>query len=297
MRELNSYPVSLDMDSANDAEDEMLQEAIRLSLLPDEVANNDVDALQPEFQSLALPATSERRFHRNITRLHTIVNTHSGLGMKVSGSHDFRGPLSGNFSYEPLQSSGDFRLVRLVNDEHERARGIDFDLMTFNLDSTELPSYITLSYSWGKTYADGSHLTHTAVCNGQALRVTTTVYQALSRIRKIGGWQNFGSSIFLWIDGICINQQDVKERQNQVGRMADIYARCWRMFVWLGEHGKDVPRWFSPLGTINKFLDHYHRSNEDEMRIVDMADTRQGRHSTICDPCVCQDAGLSRRCF
>jgi hypothetical protein len=39
----------------------------------------------------------------------------------------------------------------------------------------------------------------------------------------------------LWIDAICINQNDLKERGQQVKRMASIYKMARRVVVWLGE--------------------------------------------------------------
>lgn len=38
----------------------------------------------------------------------------------------------------------------------------------------------------------------------------------------------------VWIDAICINQNDLKERAIQVGKMQDIYARCSQVWLWLG---------------------------------------------------------------
>ena len=37
-----------------------------------------------------------------------------------------------------------------------------------------------------------------------------------------------------WIDAICVNQQDLKERGHQVKRMADLYRLADRVVVWLG---------------------------------------------------------------
>ncbi len=43
----------------------------------------------------------------------------------------------------------------------------------------------------------------------------------------------------LWIDAICVNQQDLKERSLQVKRMADIYRLADRVVVWLGLEKND----------------------------------------------------------
>jgi hypothetical protein len=39
----------------------------------------------------------------------------------------------------------------------------------------------------------------------------------------------------LWIDAICIDQENLKERGQQVRLMAGIYTKASRVLVWLGE--------------------------------------------------------------
>jgi hypothetical protein len=43
----------------------------------------------------------------------------------------------------------------------------------------------------------------------------------------------------LWIDAICINQNDMEERSSQVSIMSLIYTHAQRVCVWLGEHDDD----------------------------------------------------------
>ena len=43
----------------------------------------------------------------------------------------------------------------------------------------------------------------------------------------------------LWIDQICINQQDVPERGRQVQMMAEIYRNSGHVIIWLGEESKN----------------------------------------------------------
>lgn len=38
----------------------------------------------------------------------------------------------------------------------------------------------------------------------------------------------------LWIDAVCINQQNVRERSQEVPRMGEIYNRAQQVVVWLG---------------------------------------------------------------
>jgi hypothetical protein len=39
----------------------------------------------------------------------------------------------------------------------------------------------------------------------------------------------------MWIDAVCINQNDLEERGDQVQIMALIYAYAAKVTVWLGE--------------------------------------------------------------
>lgn len=41
----------------------------------------------------------------------------------------------------------------------------------------------------------------------------------------------------MWIDAICINQEDTAEKGYQVGIMREIYLAAMRVVVWLGEEG------------------------------------------------------------
>ncbi|KAH6876619.1 heterokaryon incompatibility protein-domain-containing protein [Thelonectria olida] len=39
----------------------------------------------------------------------------------------------------------------------------------------------------------------------------------------------------IWIDALCINQEDIQERNNQVGMMSQIYGLAWCVVSWVGE--------------------------------------------------------------
>ncbi|SCO78223.1 related to heterokaryon incompatibility protein (het-6OR allele) [Fusarium oxysporum] len=87
----------------------------------------------------------------------------------------------------------------------------------------ENPAYEALSYCWG----DSSQLQEIK-CNNEAFRVTENLRSALQHLR------NEHTERTLWIDAICINQKDLKERQSQVKLMKDIYTKSQRVVIWLG---------------------------------------------------------------
>jgi hypothetical protein len=39
---------------------------------------------------------------------------------------------------------------------------------------------------------------------------------------------------FRWYNALCVNQQDLQERSQQVKRMAEIYTKATRVIAWLG---------------------------------------------------------------
>jgi len=43
----------------------------------------------------------------------------------------------------------------------------------------------------------------------------------------------------VWADGICINQDDLKERQQQVSMMGDIYRKAARVITYIGPEKDD----------------------------------------------------------
>ncbi|KAK3178136.1 hypothetical protein OEA41_000269 [Lepraria neglecta] len=45
---------------------------------------------------------------------------------------------------------------------------------------------------------------------------------------------------YIWIDAICINQQDLIERGAQVSVMGDIYRAAQSVVIWLGPHDKQT---------------------------------------------------------
>ncbi|TVY12667.1 Heterokaryon incompatibility protein 6, OR allele [Lachnellula arida] len=73
--------------------------------------------------------------------------------------------------------------------------------------------YEALSYCWGNP----AHTAKIAVDNAGELGVTDNLHAALRRLR-------FPDQVrVLWIDALCIDQSNLKERSAQVQRMGDIY--------------------------------------------------------------------------
>ena len=87
----------------------------------------------------------------------------------------------------------------------------------------QAPEFEALSYVWG----DGA-LKQTILIDGARYQVTDALYVALANLR------NLDSQRVLWVDAICINQDDTAERNHQVQMMRRIYSAAVRVIAWLG---------------------------------------------------------------
>jgi ankyrin repeat protein len=128
-----------------------------------------------------------------------------------------------NFEYESLDLEDDlsFRLVHLFKGEDGP---IQCTIFHANLhDVVGVIEYEALSYTWG-----GVAKQHTIEVDGKEMAVTENLYLALRHLRY-----TYEDRI-LWIDAICINQGNHKERGHQVRQMGSIYKRAERVIIWLG---------------------------------------------------------------
>ncbi|PVH70009.1 hypothetical protein DL98DRAFT_598169 [Cadophora sp. DSE1049] len=96
--------------------------------------------------------------------------------------------------------------------------------------------YATLSYSWGLGIQD-----HWVIIDGQFVAVTESLYLAMRTIRQ-GGLHVESPThpkCRLWVDALCINQQDASEQGQEVRRMKMIYGDSIGGFVHLGPASDD----------------------------------------------------------
>jgi hypothetical protein len=132
--------------------------------------------------------------------------------------------------YKPLdESRQEIRLLR-VYPYREPGGIVHCVLETTSL--LEAPLYNAVSYVWGDP-------TETApvVCNFTAVYITRSLEKALRHMRT-KYLVDDETTLMLWVDGLCINQQDLAERSSQVRIMGLIYQRAFVTLAWLGEeHG------------------------------------------------------------
>ena len=85
--------------------------------------------------------------------------------------------------------------------------------------------YTALSYTWGEKLAS-----RPIILNGVSVTVTENLEAALRFLYPDGD----PDDPFLWVDALCINQNDVAERGREVKRMREIYQNAFSVFSWLG---------------------------------------------------------------
>ncbi|MCJ1405295.1 hypothetical protein MMC11_008522 [Xylographa trunciseda] len=101
-----------------------------------------------------------------------------------------------------------------------------------SLDAT--PAYTALSYVW-----ECPHRTNTIICDDQALPVTKSLFTALKEIRRSLEGEDDEVAMTFWVDAICIDQENLAERAQQVRLMEQIYRQASVVNVWLGDRSAD----------------------------------------------------------
>ena len=89
------------------------------------------------------------------------------------------------------------------------------------------PAFTTLSYVWGPKISPSPKLS--VLPHRIDLGIPESCFQALLHIRR-----KFGA-VTIWVDSICINQDDHDEKISQIPLMQDIYSSAKVGYIWLGE--------------------------------------------------------------
>lgn len=129
------------------------------------------------------------------------------------------------YEYSPLQTgSGSIRVLLLLPSTDDTA-SINCQLINYALPTTcngYLP-YEALSYVWGSDSTP-----RCIFLDGTTLSITDNLYAALLHLR------DHQLPRMLWVDAVCISQQDEQEKGYQIQLMPTIYSRASHVIVWLG---------------------------------------------------------------
>lgn len=142
--------------------------------------------------------------------------------------------------YTVLPAIDAIRLLRL----HPRQEGSEIrcTLQTTYLSAN--PTYTALSYEWGEAKNQ-----KTVTLNGQKVCVRANLWRFLSRL------SHAYDDRVLWVDAICINQDDNAERNQQVQVMAQIYESASAVWIWLGEDADNASDVFQSVKSAARLED------------------------------------------
>jgi hypothetical protein len=147
-------------------------------------------------------------------------------------------------SFYTALNEGEIRLLKILPGSQDVR--VACEIRTFKVQDN--PGYVALSYTWGpptqpfNQEADdvGSRPKPEIDCNGShRISVRENLHAFLLRTRSTD------SGSFFWIDAICINQDDERERSDQVKLMSTIYQSAASVHAWLGEEDDHTPRSFA----------------------------------------------------
>ncbi|KAI4170113.1 MAG: hypothetical protein LQ346_008900, partial [Caloplaca aetnensis] len=140
------------------------------------------------------------------------------------------------YKYSPLsEKARHIRLLTLLPNHFDAPIRITLRITQLAKDT----EFEALSYAWGSA-SDPEEISvvakepknrrfwHPKGVKLATLPVTENLFEALRHLRLRDRPR------VLWIDAICVDQQNLKERCTQVLRMPDIYTQAKRVVVWLG---------------------------------------------------------------
>lgn len=137
------------------------------------------------------------------------------------------------YAQYPLSSCEGQAQIRVLElqqgDWHD---AIKCSLVVVNLKSVPKPGFEAISYVWGDKSEDPPQI----LVGEDEFNIGVNLHAALRHFRSRT------KTRALWVDAICINQNDVKEREQQVQMMRDIYHQCERVLIWLGESKVTSPQ-------------------------------------------------------
>jgi hypothetical protein len=135
--------------------------------------------------------------------------------------------------YNTLDADKDIIRVVRVHRQANDSTSVVFTLEEHPIDSA--PEYTAVSYMWGPEVRTGS-----IEIDRRKIRVRQNLYDFLrivviDRTQDIPGHTAYNSMHedpeFFWVDTLCINQNNVHERNHQVQMMGRIYNLAKTVFV------------------------------------------------------------------
>jgi hypothetical protein len=124
------------------------------------------------------------------------------------------------FVYPRLERAGQIRLIRIPRKGFLAIPNYELSVVSLG----DAIDYEAISYTWGDP------------TDKRIIRMNNEAYETTASAEEIlRGYSSFWRSRLVWIDAICINQDDNPEKSSQVAMMRRIYQHATRVLVWLGD--------------------------------------------------------------
>ncbi|XXG98395.1 hypothetical protein Hte_004718 [Hypoxylon texense] len=154
--------------------------------------------------------------------------------------------MAGKYTYKPLNEAAKEIRVLCFEPQESDADVLKGSIEHISLLEEPVTKYLAVSYTWG----DAS-IRRTINIDGVEISVPINSEIALRNLHNPTAIQyRLESSEHaalasdavmedgvcrVWLDAVCINQDDLQERAQQVGLMRDVYSKAVAVLVWLGE--------------------------------------------------------------
>ena len=163
------------------------------------------------------------------------------------------------------------RLLRYLSPEKPQLP-LKFELRAFDL--ANCPKYAALSYTWlnpflyshpryriDKNWDSRSGIIY---CNDEPVSILPNLHEALQELVLCHGL------FWLFIDALCINQNDEIEKANQVGLLTKVFANAEHCICWLGPADETMETCITAVRTFYQILSQAAREGSSQEAWMDM---------------------------
>lgn len=122
------------------------------------------------------------------------------------------------------------------------------DERTILVDPDHVPEYVVVSYTWGR-WKSGYRLTPGTQWSLPTVCQTLCDFD-LPRLKSI--MANIPDTRYFWVDVLCIDQVDAKERQPEISKQGQIFARAkgGLIYLWTIPHGNELAHAICDIGDL-----------------------------------------------
>ncbi|KAH8165119.1 hypothetical protein CIB48_g3122 [Xylaria polymorpha] len=164
------------------------------------------------------------------------------------------------YEYTPITAPQEIRLLILLPGSRGEAVKVGLE----HVNSNEHSKFEALSYVWGDGTERSKVIVQQRLNKSSSLSIPANTAEwsferELTDTFNSRDWQDVGGVLItknlaivldylryedkpriLWVDAVCINQENLDEKEQQVKRMGSNYENAQRTIVWLGPDAKDI---------------------------------------------------------